>query len=85
MLQTNWSRHWKKYNRIDYRGWIKFVNRAYRDFSRYIKVKNPKIIELGAGTGLNSLLLAKILNAKKVVLVDNNDEALKISKINFKK
>jgi len=85
MLKTNWSKHWKKYNRIDYRGWIKFVCRAYRNLSRYIDIKNPKIIELGAGTGLNSILLAKILNAKKVVLVDNNEEALKIIKTNFKK
>jgi len=85
MLKTDWSKHWKKYNRIDYKGWIKFVGRAYRELSRYIKAENPKIIELGAGSGLNSLLLAKILNAKKVVLVDNNEEALKISKMNFKK
>lgn len=54
--------------------------RAYRSLLKCTDLKNPEILEIGSGSGVNSLLLSRILAAKQVVLVDSNDVSLGISK-----
>lgn len=51
---------------------------------KHVNLNNPKILELGFGSGANSLAIAKILKAKDITLVDSNSHALEISKRLFK-
>lgn len=48
-----------------------------------VSLKNPKILELGSGSGTNSAAIAEILGAKELTLVDFNKTALEISKMVF--
>ena len=49
------------------------------------KLKNPKVLEIGVGSGIISVMLAKLIPDIKIVAVDVSLEALNISKINIEK
>ncbi len=65
-----------------------FLNRIWAGYDKLLSGVNLKsgikILELGAGSGYNSLNLAVKFKASKVVLVDFNDNALKSSRNRFK-
>ena len=69
IMKTNWTRHWEesKSSVWESRVW-KFgtfaMIRGYRNLLKKVNLRNPKILELGAGAGINSLTIAKILEAK---------------------
>lgn len=49
------------------------MNRTYKKLLKDVYLnKNPKILELGSGSGINSMLISKILKANKITLVDFN-------------
>ena len=48
-------------------------------------IENPKVVEIGTGSGIISIMLAKLLPKAKFVSVDINDEALELAKENAKK
>jgi ubiquinone/menaquinone biosynthesis C-methylase UbiE len=83
--ETNWSKHWREsYGGILWKTWSWRVSRAYKILLRNVNLKSPSILELGAGSGINSLTIAKILKARKITLVDFNEEALKTGERTFK-
>lgn len=51
-------------------------------FDTLKKIENPKIVEVGTGSGIISVMLAKLLPQLKVVAVDINDDALNLAKEN---
>jgi 2-polyprenyl-3-methyl-5-hydroxy-6-metoxy-1,4-benzoquinol methylase len=79
-MKTNWTKYWKKYETLAVQSKIWRVKRAYKNLMKDISLKSPKILELGSGSGINSLLMARILDAKEITLVDSNKEAIEISK-----
>jgi ubiquinone/menaquinone biosynthesis C-methylase UbiE len=79
-LKTDWAEHWKKYNNFIWQIGSWRARQAYKRLLKYANFKNPTIIELGSGSGKNSLFLANTLESPEVVLVDFNDVSLKISK-----
>lgn len=48
-------------------------------------IKNPTIIEIGTGSGIISVMLAKLIKDIKIIAVDINDDALTLAKSNAKK
>lgn len=48
-------------------------------------IENPKIIEIGTGSGIISVMLAKLIDNIKVVAVDINSDALALAKANAKR
>ncbi len=50
-----------------------------------LPLKNPKIAEIGIGSGVISIMLALFLKPKKIVATDINPYAIKIAKHNLKK
>ena len=85
-MQTNWTKHWNDLNNsFVWKAGIWLQNRAYKNLLKHTTLKNPTIVELGSGSGANSLFLAQLLNSPKVTLVDFNKEGLAISKKLFKK
>lgn len=49
------------------------------------KIENPRIVEVGTGSGIISVMLSKLLPKLKVVAVDINDDALNLAKQNATK
>ena len=49
------------------------------------EIAQPKIIEVGTGSGIISVMLAKLLPQIKIIAVDINDDALNLAKQNAKK
>lgn len=49
------------------------------------EIKNPRIIEIGTGSGIISVMLAKLIKDIKIIAVDINDDALHLAKSNAKK
>ena len=45
-------------------------------------IKNPKIVEVGTGSGIISVMLAKLIPTLKVIAVDINNDALNLAKEN---
>jgi ubiquinone/menaquinone biosynthesis C-methylase UbiE len=82
-MRTNWTKYWRAYTYLE-KLWIWRITRAYKELLKNIKLKDVKILELGSGSGINSLTLAKIFNAKEITLVDSNKKAIEISKNKFK-
>lgn len=78
-MRTDWTEYWKSCNGWCYRWMVQRIAHAYKHLAKEVKLHNPSILELGSGTGANSLLLAHLLKARKVTLVDFNQEAIKIS------
>jgi ubiquinone/menaquinone biosynthesis C-methylase UbiE len=85
-MRNDWTRHWEE-NYKDYLGgsWNWRITRAYKKLLKRVDLKNPKVLELGSGTGINSLTIAKGLNATEITLVDNNKKAFEISRKVFEK
>ena len=48
-------------------------------------IKNPKIIEVGTGSGIVSIMLAKLIPSLQSIAVDINDDALNLALKNAKK
>ena len=49
------------------------------------QIENPKVVEIGTGSGIISVMLSKLLPQLKVTAVDINDDALELAKENAKK
>ena len=57
------------------------MNRAYKKLLKNVYVnKNPKILELGSGSGINSMLISRVLKANQITLVDFNQKAFEINR-----
>ncbi len=86
---NNWDNLWSDLNispsRIEKKSWEihhKRVFKIYKKFLRKIKIKNPKIVELGCGSGeLTARLIKKC--GGTATLIDNSKEALKLAARNF--
>ncbi|MBI3874278.1 MAG: peptide chain release factor N(5)-glutamine methyltransferase [Arcobacter sp.] len=48
-------------------------------------ISNPKVIEIGVGSGIISVMLAKLIPSIKIIAVDINDDALELATLNAKK
>ncbi len=48
-------------------------------------MKNPKVIEIGVGSGIISVMLATLIPNIQIVAVDINDDALALAKLNAQK
>jgi ubiquinone/menaquinone biosynthesis C-methylase UbiE len=64
--------------------WIWRLTSAYRRLFKRMNFSHPKVLELGSGSGVNSLEIAKNLEPEQITLVDSNDSALEFSKRTFK-
>ncbi len=51
-------------------------------FETLKQIKSPKIVEVGTGSGIISVMLSKLLPELQVVAVDINDDALNLAKEN---
>jgi cyclopropane fatty-acyl-phospholipid synthase-like methyltransferase len=72
---TDWNRYHKR-TRISQR-FLWTIWRAYADLLRGIHFQEPiKIIELGCGTGYNTLQMTQLFQVAKVTLVDFNSSVL---------
>lgn len=79
---TDWTTHWRKnYGNFAWKTGVWRITRAYKSLLKNVNLQNPnlKILELGSGSGINSLTMAKILKAKAITLVDYNELAIDIS------
>lgn len=84
-MKTDWTDFWRKnYGGLLWETWKWRIARGYKGLLKATDLTNPKILELGSGSGINSLAMAKILNAKGITLVDFNEKALKTSRKVFK-
>lgn len=88
-METDWAKQWdsweEKYTNIFWKAlmWMPGVwalTNACKKLLADVNLKNPKILGLGSGTGSSSLIIAKILQAKEMTLVDTDKKALVISK-----
>ena len=72
-----WSEIWESIGDADFKGetyrWF-FYKRLLGDYD----FRNKKVLEIGCGTGINSVLMAKA--GAKVTFLDNSQEALNIVK-----
>ena len=48
-------------------------------------IKNPKVVEIGTGSGIISIMLALLIDDIKIVAVDINEKALNLAKQNAKR
>ena len=48
-------------------------------------IKNPKVLEIGVGSGIISVMLAKLIPNIQIIAVDINDNAINLAKLNAKK
>jgi trans-aconitate methyltransferase len=75
---TNWDRYYRriKISQIT----LGVIWKAYVDLLSEVQFGEPvKIIELGCGTGYNTLQLTKLFPASKVTLVDANPNVLTVA------
>lgn len=79
-MKTDWTKYWDRYGDFFWGFGVWRKKAAYKSLLKNVNLNNPKILELGAGSGVNSLTVAEILKAKKITLVDFNERALEISK-----
>jgi SAM-dependent methyltransferase len=83
-MATDWAKHWRRgYGNLVWKTWVMRLKRAYTHLLRAVTASNPSILELGAGSGRNSLMIAEILQARRVTLIDFNEEALSICRRTF--
>lgn len=54
--------------------------KAYKKLLKDVNLDDPKILELGSGSGANSLKIAEIFKTRDITLVDFNESALEVSK-----
>ena len=83
-METDWTEHWNMNNGISWDMWTWRIAHAYKKLLKNIKLNDVRILELGSGSGTNSLELAKIFNVKEITLVDSNEKALEVSKKTFR-
>lgn len=84
-MKTNWTKHWKQnYDNFFWKTWEWRITSAYKKLLKNVKLNNVKILELGSGSGVNSLKLANVFKSKEITLVDSNKKALEISKKTFR-
>jgi 2-polyprenyl-3-methyl-5-hydroxy-6-metoxy-1,4-benzoquinol methylase len=84
IMETDWTKHWNMDTDTSKSMWGWRITHAYRKLLENVKMNDVKILELGSGSGFNSLNLARMFNAKEVTLVDSNEKAIDISKRMFK-
>jgi len=48
-------------------------------------ISNPKVVEIGVGSGIISVMLAKLIPNIEIIAVDINDDALALASLNAKK
>lgn len=84
-MNTDWTEHWNRSNRnsITWNIWKWNIRKTYKDFLSGMNIKGSAI-ELGCGSGLNSLILSQVSNLDKITLVDSNEKAIEIAKNTFK-
>ncbi len=58
------------------------VEKAYEVLK---EIKNPKIVEVGTGSGIISIMLAKLLKDIEITAIDINEDALELALKNAKK
>jgi len=80
IMETDWTEHWNMNNGISWNMWTWRIAYAYKKLLKNIKLNDVRILELGSGSGFNSLKLAKIFKTKEITLVDSNKKAISISK-----
>ncbi|RLJ10204.1 MAG: hypothetical protein DRP15_00810 [Candidatus Aenigmatarchaeota archaeon] len=77
----NWSKFWSRFveitKKIDLNG-TTYMFEYYKHMLGDFSFKNKKVLELGCGTGINSILMASL--GAKVTVVDYSREALNIVK-----
>jgi release factor glutamine methyltransferase len=49
------------------------------------EIENPKVLEIGVGSGIISVMLATLIPNIKIIAVDINDDALNLATLNAKK
>lgn len=49
------------------------------------ELQNPKVLEIGVGSGIISVMLAKLIPNIEIIAVDINDDALSLATLNAKK
>ena len=81
-MKTNWTKHWEEnYGGLVWKTWVWRINRCYRQLLKGVTLSSsPSILELGSGTGINSILISRILDAGKITLVDFNQRVFDISR-----
>ncbi len=81
MMSEDWTMHWKSgCSDIVWKIWARMMNRNYRKLLKHIKPDNQKILELGAGSGVNSITISDFMNSNDITLVDFNEKAIQVSK-----
>ena len=84
-VTADWAKHWRRgYGDLVWKTWAMRLRRAYTYLLRAVTTSNPSILELGAGSGRNSLMIAEILQARQITLVDSNEEAMAICRETFR-
>jgi 2-polyprenyl-3-methyl-5-hydroxy-6-metoxy-1,4-benzoquinol methylase len=84
IMETDWTKHWSMQSGASWNTWGWRITHAYRKLMENVRMDNASIIELGSGSGFNSLNLARMFNAREVTLVDSNEKAMSISKKTFR-
>jgi 2-polyprenyl-3-methyl-5-hydroxy-6-metoxy-1,4-benzoquinol methylase len=88
-METDWAKEWqdweKKYRNVFWKAlmWMPGVwalTNACKKLLAGVSLRDPRVLGLGSGTGMISLIIAKILQAKKMTLVDSDKKALAVSK-----
>ena len=84
-MKTDWSKHWENSSKNNFLWgfWKWRIKRMYENILRGYEVSGS-VIELGCGSGSNSLILSKMFNLDSITLVDSNDKALEIAKNTFR-
>lgn len=81
MKAEEWTKHWEsEYGNANWKVWVRMLAKSYKELLKDVRVKNPKILEMGSGSGINSLLLSDYLKCGDITLVDFNKKAMEISK-----
>lgn len=79
-MEIDWTKYWDRYGDFFWMLGVWRKKAVYNYLLRDVDLKNTKILELGSGSGINSLTVAKILNGDRITLVDFNERAIEISK-----
>lgn len=88
-FMDNWDAFWSKKTSLNFNPFLSFIHHkivfhVYKKIMDNLKMKNPKIIELGCGTGELTIRMIKRYGGSATI-VDKSEEALKIAKNKFKK
>lgn len=79
-METDWRNCWRRnYGTLPYKIYLRIIDTIYNHLLGNTKLRGPSTLELGAGSGVHSLRMAKRFPGCKVTLVDNNAIAIEIS------